>query len=183
MAVQSVITWWYSWSTVKSPTTTTTTTILRLSGLCLGQTGSHLSQNKWHIGKLSDLSYKLCGIFASYLAFNKSVLSLKGEARALQAWAASDGVQCCLTWYNVRPGNRGSPIIPGPIQALLNLLAFQYENTQPFYGSVEFVRDNPGEPVPEETFTHYTHRGHQSSLSAFSIYYDTWHPPYSIHVL
>jgi len=28
-------------------------------------------------------------------------------------------------------------------------------NTQPFYGSVEFVRENPGEPVPEETFTHY----------------------------
>ena len=27
-------------------------------------------------------------------------------------------------------------------------------NTEPFYGSVEFVRDNPGEPVPEETFTH-----------------------------
>ena len=27
-------------------------------------------------------------------------------------------------------------------------------HTQPFYGSVEFVRDNPGEPVPEETFTH-----------------------------
>ena len=26
--------------------------------------------------------------------------------------------------------------------------------TQLFYGSVEFVRDNPGEPVPEETFTH-----------------------------
>jgi len=42
--------------------------------------------------------------------------------------------------------------------------------TQPFYGSVEFFRDNPGEPVPEETFIHYTHRGHQSSLSAFSIY-------------
>jgi len=42
----------------------------------------------------------------------------------------------------------------------------QYTNThtQPFYGSVEFVRDNPGEPVPKETFTHYTHRGHQSSL-------------------
>ena len=48
---------------------------------------------------------------------------------------------------------------------------------------MEFVRDNPGEPVPEETFTHYTHHGHQSSLSAFSIYYDTWHPLYSIHVL
>jgi len=27
-------------------------------------------------------------------------------------------------------------------------------HTQPFYGSVDFVRDNPGEPVPEETFTH-----------------------------
>jgi len=40
--------------------------------------------------------------------------------------------------------------------------------TQPFYGSVEFVRDNPGEPVPEETFTHYTHRGHQSSLSGYA---------------
>jgi len=26
--------------------------------------------------------------------------------------------------------------------------------TQPFYGSMDFVRDNPGEPVPEETFTH-----------------------------
>jgi len=26
--------------------------------------------------------------------------------------------------------------------------------TQPFYGSLVFVRDNPGEPVPEETSTH-----------------------------
>ena len=58
-----------------------------------------------------------------------------------------------------------------------------HTHTQPFYGSVEIVWDNPGEPVPEETFTHFTHRGHQSSLSAFSIYYDTWHPPYSIHML
>jgi len=29
-----------------------------------------------------------------------------------------------------------------------------HTHTQPFYGSVDFVRDNPGEPVPEETFTH-----------------------------
>ena len=29
----------------------------------------------------------------------------------------------------------------------------------------------------------HTHRGHQSSQSAFSIYYEPWHPPYSIHVL
>jgi len=26
--------------------------------------------------------------------------------------------------------------------------------TQPFYGSLHFVRDKPGEPVPEETLTH-----------------------------
>jgi len=26
-------------------------------------------------------------------------------------------------------------------------------DTQPFYGSLDFVRDNPCEPVPEETFT------------------------------
>ena len=30
----------------------------------------------------------------------------------------------------------------------------EHTHTQPFYGSVEFVWDNPGEPVPEETFTH-----------------------------
>ena len=46
---------------------------------------------------------------------------------------------------------------------------YMYTHTQPFYGSVEFVRENPGEPVPEETFTHYSHRSHQLSLSAFSI--------------
>jgi len=45
----------------------------------------------------------------------------------------------------------------------------QQQQQQPFYGSVEFVRENPGEPVPEETFTHYFHHSHQSSLSAFSI--------------
>jgi len=27
-------------------------------------------------------------------------------------------------------------------------------HTEPFYGSMDSVRDNPGEPVPEETFTH-----------------------------
>jgi len=29
-----------------------------------------------------------------------------------------------------------------------------HTHTQPFYGSLDFVRDNPGEPVPEEAFTH-----------------------------
>jgi len=50
---------------------------------------------------------------------------------------------------------------------------WQHTHTRLFYGSVDFVRDNPGEPVPEETFTH-------SHLSAFSIYYNPWHPPYSV---
>jgi len=27
-------------------------------------------------------------------------------------------------------------------------------HTQPFYGSLDFLRDNPGESVAEETFTH-----------------------------
>jgi len=29
-----------------------------------------------------------------------------------------------------------------------------HTHTQPFYGSLDFVPDNPSEPVPEETFTH-----------------------------
>jgi len=29
-----------------------------------------------------------------------------------------------------------------------------FTDTQPLYGSLHFVRDNPGELVPEETFTH-----------------------------
>jgi len=44
-----------------------------------------------------------------------------------------------------------------------------HTHTQPFYGSVEFVRDNPGEPVPEETFTHYTHPLHSSWSSIIPI--------------
>ena len=28
------------------------------------------------------------------------------------------------------------------------------QHTQPLYGSVDFVRENPGEPVPEGTFSH-----------------------------
>jgi len=32
--------------------------------------------------------------------------------------------------------------------------AHMHAHTQPFYSSLDSVRDNPGEPVPEETFTH-----------------------------
>jgi len=36
------------------------------------------------------------------------------------------------------------------LTAISTLLIFTHTHTQPFYGSVEFVRENPGEPVPEE---------------------------------
>jgi len=51
---------------------------------------------------------------------------------------------------------------------------FLNTHTQPFYGSVDFVCDNPGEPVPEETFTH-TH------LSWSSIVPYMLHPSNTIH--
>jgi len=54
---------------------------------------------------------------------------------------------------------------------------------QPFYGSLDFVRYNPGEPLPEETFTHSTPIvviNHP--LSASSIFYDPRNPPCSIYV-
>jgi len=45
---------------------------------------------------------------------------------------------------------------------------------QPFYGSLDFVRDNPGEPVPEQTFTH-------SHLSWSSIIPYLLPPPFTIY--
>jgi len=33
-------------------------------------------------------------------------------------------------------------------------LEIHMAHTHTFYGSLDFVRDKPGEPVPEETFTH-----------------------------
>jgi len=47
---------------------------------------------------------------------------------------------------------------------------YQWHTHNRFYGSLDFVWDNPGEPVPEETFTH-----------SF-IYYDPWHLPCSVYV-
>jgi len=38
-----------------------------------------------------------------------------------------------------------------------------HTHTQLFYSSVEFVRDDPGEPVPQETFTH-THSSWSSIM-------------------
>jgi len=55
---------------------------------------------------------------------------------------------------------------------------------QPFYGSLDFVQDNPGEPVPLETFTH-SHLSWSSIIHPLSasICYDHWHPPCSIYLL
>jgi len=50
----------------------------------------------------------------------------------------------------------------------------QHTHTQPFYSSLDFVRDNPGEPVPEETFAH-------SHLSWSSIVPCLLHPSNTIH--
>jgi len=47
-------------------------------------------------------------------------------------------------------------------------------HTQPFYGSMDFVQDNPGEPVPEETVTH-------SHLPWSSIIPYLLHPSTTIH--
>ena len=40
------------------------------------------------------------------------------------------------------------------LQTIVYQSSAHTHTTQPFYGSVEFVLDNPGEPVPDETFTH-----------------------------
>jgi len=38
---------------------------------------------------------------------------------------------------------------------VLKSITCTHTHTQPFCGSMDFVLDNPGELVPEETFTHY----------------------------
>ena len=50
------------------------------------------------------------------------------------------------------------------------------QTTKPFYGSLDFVHDNPGEPVPEETFT-------KSHLLWSSIVPYLLHASITIHVM
>ena len=66
-------------------------------------------------------------------------------------------ISTCLVWPRFK--------WLGPISHLLQTKwgqmrrvekSITHTHTQLFYGSVEFVRDNPGEPLPEETFTHST---------------------------
>jgi len=49
-----------------------------------------------------------------------------------------------------------------------------HTHTQLFHGSMDFVWDNPGEPVPEETFIH-------SHVSSSSIIPNLLHPSTTIH--
>jgi len=59
---------------------------------------------------------------------------------------------------------------------MFNLYDLTHIHTQPFYCSMDFVQDNPGELVPEETFTH-------SHLSWSSIVPYLLHPSTAIHVI
>ena len=45
-----------------------------------------------------------------------------------------------------------SPVIRvGEIRVMFRV---EHTHTQPFYGSLDFLRDHPGEPAPECTFRH-----------------------------
>jgi len=60
-----------------------------------------------------------------------------------------------------------------------------HKHTQPFYVSLDFVWDNPREPIPTETFTHsHLHCivAINHPLSASSIYYNPWPHPCSIYM-
>ena len=39
-------------------------------------------------------------------------------------------------------------------ESFVNMICFKHAHTQLFYGSLDSVQDNPGEPVSEETSTH-----------------------------
>jgi len=61
------------------------------------------------------------------------------------------------------------------------LTSHTHTHTQPFHGSQDFVRDNPGEPSTRRNIhplTPIVIINHH--LSTSSIYYDPWHPPCSI---
>ena len=45
------------------------------------------------------------------------------------------------------------------------LTTLQQQQQQLFYGSMDFVRDNLGEPVPEETFTHCVPKKEDTKLA------------------
>jgi len=56
------------------------------------------------------------------------------------------------------------------------------ECTQPFYSSLDFVRDNPVSRYQKKHSLTHTYCGHQLYLICFTIYCDPWHPPCSLTV-
>ena len=90
-------------------------------------------------------------------------------------WVTSRGLGfSSLTAYNstMVPPKPRTPIGSHTLQVECNnrCAATTITHTQPFYGSVEFVRDNPGEPVPEETFTHNLLQQSEVTKIIFGIY-------------
>ena len=57
-----------------------------------------------------------------------------------------------------------------------------HTHTQPFYGCLGFVQDNPGELVPEDIHPLTPIVVSSHTLSASSINYNPWHPPCSIYM-
>jgi len=47
-----------------------------------------------------------------------------------------------------------SLIMPSTTTRIEQIKHLTNTHTEPYYGSLDFVRDNPGEPVAEDTFTH-----------------------------
>jgi len=69
-----------------------------------------------------------------------------------------DSVYTQYDLSGIQPVYVFGPSVQGPI----HLYGYGHTHTQPFYGSLDFVRDNPGEPVPEETIHPLTYCGHHS---------------------
>jgi len=92
------------------------------------------------------------------------MLSVDGDADAAVK------IRIWIVW------NKFSQLVP---------LLTTHTHKQPFYGSVEFVRDNPGEPVPEETFTH-SHSSwsstFQDSQNSFSMTFQDKFRPKRAHI-
>jgi len=70
---------------------------------------------------------------------------------------ANDWYVCLPDFTFLVPAHLGSPGQHPEgckIIAVVVVVVVVHTHTQLFHGSMDFVWDNPGEPVPEETFTH-----------------------------
>jgi len=130
-------------------------------------------------------AYTFCAQFPAVLVSSRFILHLFGDTFCRQFPAV-----LCYCWLGDRrdispikycatyPKRASLPELVGrkPIhnQIMEMISKHTHTHTQPFYGSVDFVRYNPGELVPEETFTH-------SHLSWSSITPYLLHPSNMIH--